>query len=346
MSSTLVLAQGLPEPPFYNDKQFKATVTGVTRLKDGRYASRYRVASGYQVTAKGGIIIKPKNSTFDKKKVGKSGKKDEWGNEIPHQETKKKSYGIAKMIIRNRMRSMVNMLRRCTDRMRKPKLYFFTVTFLEGTPDDICYQFLNTWLTELRQQTVKRKKMLQSYLWVAERQKNGTIHFHIAIPHYMNAPRANRIMKHIILDLKNKSDKRLIHWSRKEIMKYNGVHITKNRDSKRPVNFAAGGKDKALANYLTKYITKNNTTMDHLAWHCSRDWSALVLGMTFTREEIARFTTGRNYEPEPLEGEYATFWRWAKFRPPDKFAQHLADINYELLRHVTRKSGDYLYQLN
>jgi hypothetical protein len=344
MSSSLVLAQGLPEPPFYNDKQFKATITGVTRLKDGRYASRYRVAPGYCVTAKGGIMVKPKNSTFEKKKVGKSGEIVDRLTEKPIEEMKKKSYGIAKMTIRNRMRAMINMLRRCADRMRKPKLYFFTVTFLEGTPDNICYRALNTWLTILRQKTDKREKMLHSYLWVSERQKNGTVHFHLAIPHYMNAPRANRIMKNILLDLKNKGE--LPEWPREKLVKYNGVDIAKNRDTRRPVNFAAGGKEKALANYLTKYITKNNTTMEHLAWHCSRDWSALVLGMTFTRQEMAQFTRGHHYEPEPLEGEYATFWRWSKFRPPDKFAQHLADINYELLRHVTGKAGDYLFQLN
>lgn len=327
-----VICQGIAEPPFYNDKQYKATMTGVTRLKDGRYASRYRVAAGYSVTAKGGIIVKPKNSTFDKKKVGKSG-------EHVDKIVNKKSYGIAKMIIRNRMRAMVNMLRGCVDRMRKPKLYFFTVTFKEGTPDAVCYRVLNTWLTILRQ-----KKMIHSYLWVAERQKNNTVHFHIAIPHYMNAPKSNRIMKNTLLDLKRKGE--LQHWPREQIVKYNGVDIAKNRKTKRPVNFAAGGKDRALANYLTKYITKNNTTMEHLAWHCSRDWSALVLGMTFTREEMALFTRGRHYEPEPLEGEYATFWRWAKFRPPEKFSQHLADINYELLRYVTGKTGDFLYQLN
>jgi hypothetical protein len=348
-----IICQGLPEPPFYYDKQFKATITGVTRLKDGRYASRYRVAPGYCVRADGGITIKPKILPSKKKNVGKcGGTVENFVDKLPGapgpviETAHKKSYGIAKQVIRNRMRAMINMLRSCASRMRKPKLYFFTVTFLEGTPDSVCYQMLNTWLTELRQETKKRKQMLKSYLWVAERQKNGTIHFHIAIPHYMNAPKANRLMKNVILDLKNKNDSRLQHWTRAEIVKYNGVHITKNKQTKRPVNFAAGGKDRALANYLTKYITKNDTTMENLAWHCSRDWSALIVGMTFTREEMARFTLGRHYEKEPLEGTYAVFWRWAKYRPPEKFSQHLADINYELLRYVTGKTGEYLYQLN
>lgn len=324
----VVIAQGLPEPPFYNEKQFKASVTGITRLKDGRYASRYRVANGYAVTAKGGIIVKKKPAQAVHKK-----------KQPTDQEPKIKAYGIAKQIVRNRMRAMVNMLRTCTDRMRKPKLYFFTITFQEGTADSICYQVMNTWLTILRQ-----RKMLHSYLWVAERQKNGTIHFHMAVPHYMKAPKANRIMKNCLLDLKRKGH--LQHWAREKIVKYNGVDIAKNRETKRPVNFAAGGKEKALANYLTKYITKNDTTMQHLAWHCSRDWSALILGMTFTREEIARFVTGRMLETDTLETTYCEFYRWAKFKPPDNFTRHLGNMNYELLYFVTGQQGQYLYQLN
>jgi hypothetical protein len=332
----VVIAQGTPEPPFYNEKLFKATITGLTRLKDGRYASRYRVASGYAVTAKGGIIVKPKVTG---KKVTAVKKQCADIVDNPGQETKKKAYGIAKQIIKNRMRAMVNMLRSCTDRMRKPKLYFFTVTFQESTSDDICYQVLNTWLTILRQ-----KKMLLSYLWVAERQKNGTIHFHIAIPHYMNAPKANRIMKNCLLDLQRKG--KLPSWAREKVVKYNGVDIAKNRETKRPVNFAAGGKERSLVNYLTKYITKNNTTMEHLAWHCSRDWSALILGMTFTREEVGRFVKGSMLEKNTLETSYCEFYRWEKFRPPARFTQHLGNMNYDLLYFVTGYQGQYLYQLN
>jgi hypothetical protein len=124
------------------------------------------------------------------------------------------------------------------------------------------------------------------------------------------------------------------------------VDIAKNRETKRPVNFAAGGKDRALANYLTKYITKNTTEMAHLAWHCSRDWSALILGMTFTRAELSTFVTGRMLETETLHTEYCEFYRWAKFRPPERFIRHLALMNYELLYFVTGKKGDYLYCLN
>jgi hypothetical protein len=328
----VIIARGVPETNIFHDKQFKASLTGITRLKEGKYRCRYRVASGYQITAQGHLTVKPKpagGKTVDKKADRLI--------EKPIERSKK--YTIAKQTVKNRMRAMVNMLRHCTDRMRKPKLYFFTITFESGTPDDTCYRSLNTWLTILRQ-----RKLILSYLWVAERQQNGTIHFHMAVPHYMYAKKVNRIMKNILLDLKSKGH--FPDWQRAAIARYNGVDIAKNRDTKRPVNFAAGGKDRALANYLTKYITKNDTQMDHLAWHCSRDWSALILGMTFTRGELGTFVKGRMLEKETLNTEYCEFYRWANFRPPEKLARHLAQMNYELLYFVTGKQGEYLFSLN
>jgi hypothetical protein len=164
------------------------------------------------------------------------------------------------------------------------------------------------------------------------------------VPHYMKVQTVNRKMKNVLLDLKKKG--KLPGWERGEIARYNGVHITKNKMTKRPVNFAAGGKDRSLTNYLTKYITKNDTKMEHLAWHCSRDWSALILGMTFTRGELASFVKGRHLDKEPLHTEYCEFYRWANFRPPDRFAGHLANINYDLLNFVTGNQGTHLFSTN
>jgi hypothetical protein len=327
-----LICKGIPEVPFYHDKPFKCTLTGLTRLKEGRYKSRYQLGGGYANTAQGHIIEKPKTAPVSKLSKLSAGEKR-------YQKPRKNTYGIAKQIIRNRMRAMVNMLQQSTARIRKPKLYFFTVSFLAGTADDLCYQVYNTWLTELRQQG-----LLLSYLWVAERQKNGTIHYHLAIPHYMNTPKANRIMRKILMDQKNKGN--LPDWDRKKLMKYNGVDIAKNRDTKRPVNFASNKKQKALAQYLTKYITKNDTEMNRLAWHCSRDWSALIIGMSFTRSELGKFVTGRMLDRDTLETEYAEFYRWTNFKPPEKFARHLGEMNYDLLHYVTGKKTDILFQLS
>ena len=336
-----VIVKGIADTTIFHEKRIKATISGLTVLKEGKYKGRYKLAHGYAMMAQGEIIVKPKDLTAVKPKTPKALKlnTDSMGEIEPHTTNRKKSYSIAKQIVRNRMRAMINMLQQSRDRIKKPKLYFFTVSFLAGTPDNLCYQVLNTWLTELRQ-----RKLLLSYLWVAERQGNGTIHFHLAVPHYMKAPYVNRIMKKILLDQKNKGA--LPDWDRKKLMKYNGVDIAKNRKTKRPLNFAAEGKGAALANYLTKYITKNNTEMGHLAWHCSRDWSGLILGMTFTRAELGKFVTRAMIDINCIETEYCSFYRWAKFKPPEKFARHLGEMNYGLLHWITQSEDNILYNLN
>lgn len=329
-----VIAQGMPETNIFNPKTFKASLTGITALKEGKYRCRYQVANGYGITAKGELIIKPKE-----KKAADQKKFTQVAPKLGEKSARDKNYRIAKQIVKNRMRAMVNMLQSNYDRIKKPKLYFFTISFLEGTTDNICYQVLNTWLTHLKQ-----KNLLLSYLWVAERQKNSTIHFHMAVPHYMNVQKVNRIMRIILLDQRNKGN--LPDWDRQKLMKYNGVDIAKNRKTKRPVNFASREKGAALANYLTKYITKNDIEMNRLAWHCSRDWSALILGMTFTRAELGKFVTRAMIDINSLETEYCSFYRWEKYKPPEKFAEHLGQMNYKLLDFVIDRKTEYLYQLN
>jgi hypothetical protein len=321
-----IIARGIPDTNFLHEKQFKCSLTGLTRMKEGRYRNRYQVSPGYAVTAKGEIIRKPK--TAQPKPQARAPI-----TVLPSEKKERKStYSVAKQIIRNRMRAMVNMMHVNTDRMRRPKLYFFTVTFLEGLADDICYQVYNTWLTELRQ-----RGLLLSYLWVAERQQNGTVHFHIAIPHYLNVHKANRVMRRVLVDQKNKGN--LPGWERMKLMRYNGVHISKNSKTGRPVNFAARGKQKALSHYLTKYITKNNTAMHRLAWHCSRDWSALVVGMAFTRKELGTFVKAAMIDLNSLHTKYVEFFRWQDYKPPDKIVQHLGRLNYDILHHVTESDA-------
>jgi hypothetical protein len=328
---TQVLAQGIRETTFLHEKTFKATTTGLTRLREGRYASRYRLGSGYAVTARGEIIVKPKPPGSPCKRP----KDPEKQLQDPKQP---RTYRIAKQVVRNRIRAMVNMLQRSRDRMGKPKLYFWTVTFPEGTPDAVCYRLHNIWLTSLRQ-----LGLLKSYLWIAERQKNGTIHYHLAIPHYLHHLRANAVMRQALLDLESKGANP--KWDRLALYKYNGVHIAKNKDTKREVNFASTKKERSLSRYLTKYLTKNDAELPHFAWHCSRDWSGLILGVTCTRTELGKFVTRRMLDLESLSTEYCEFYRWKNYRPPDPLVDHLARINYDLLLRITG-GGHYLYCLN
>lgn len=173
----------------------------------------------------------------------------------------KKNYKLNKSKVKNRIAAFASL------RQSKKKLYFVTITFPAVTTDEQAYTFFNIWLTRLRQE-----RLLGSYIWVAERQKIGTIHFHVLVNKFFNVVKTNIIMKEILTNRYNKNNEIFKGYNPKV---YNGVDLAKNRKTRRITNFANGGKSKSLSKYITKYITKNDTVFDRLIWHNSRDISKL-----------------------------------------------------------------------
>jgi hypothetical protein len=198
-------------------------------------------------------------------------------------------------------------------------LYFWTVTFPKGTDDNTAFILLNKWLTRLRQE-----KLLKEYLWVTERQQNKTIHFHIVINQKLDVKKANRYMRACIM---YSIDKNEIQWSRVQAMSYNGVDISKDRKTRRVTNFAKQNKQKSLSNYLTKYVTKNNETFSHLAWHSSRGYSNLITSVRFTSIEYQQSNCQNLlFTESPIETEWFIHYRW-KGEPPKDLLNYLAQIN-------------------
>lgn len=268
---------------------------------------------------------------------------------------RKKAYMINKREVRQRILAYIN------TQKGKKELYFWTVSFPEGTPDDVCYQAFNTWLTTLRNRQKDKfgklmPPMLKEYLWIAERQLGQrsapgktptlTIHFHIAIPHYMNVPKANTAMRTILKNLAKKGlmpgavcNARGERYYLPSIARYNGVDICKNRNTRRVINFAIKKGARALGNYLTKYVTKNNAGVadengntpipgfTHLAWHNSRGFSCLFTAVTFTIAEFTKF----GFRPflnkvRQFHMEFATFIPWL-FGPPPLLMEHFYQLN-------------------
>jgi hypothetical protein len=229
--------------------------------------------------------------------------------------TKAREYRIKKREVRQRLLGFIN-----TQKGSK-ELYFWTVTFPKGTPDNVAYQMFNIWLTALRQ-----RKMLKDYLWIAERQKVGTVHFHIAVPHKMSVKYANGMMQ---TTLKTFSKRGEIPFSVYACKRYNGVDIAKNRKTKRVTNFAIKKGTRALITYLTKYVTKNDTAFSHLAWHNSRGFSSIFTGVTFTIQEFVKFgfhdLIDRRKEKR-FSTEYFTFVPWLN-DPPTLITEHLYKLN-------------------
>lgn len=247
---------------------------------------------------------------------------------------RKKSYRVDKAKARQRILAMTN------TQKGKKNLFFWTVSFPEHTPDDVCYQAFNTWLTSLRQ-----RGMLKDYLWIAERQTGerlttdkaptNTIHFHIAIPHFMNVQRANAMMRTTLKTLARRGStpgavcdhKTDAVYFLPSIAKYNGVDICKHRKTRRVINFAVKKGSSALANYLTKYITKNDSEFPHLAWHNSRGYTCLFLGITCTLDEFKKAGFGGYLNRIRLfKMNFAVFQPWL-FGPPPAVEEHLYKLN-------------------
>lgn len=333
-------------PSFQHDLLIKATASGITVLTKRRYLQRYTGNKYSAVDINGRLYLKnsdlKKTIEMERSEGNKKGvrgpskpqKKHISGTQISnnfstsqteilpkyetlspkYRELSTRRYRVNKREVRQRLVGYMNTMK------GKKELYFWTVTFPKGTTDDVCYQVFNIWLTSLR-----KYRMLHEYLWVAERQQNTTIHFHIAIPHKMSVHRANRMMQGT---LKTFSRRGLLPFSVSQCNKYNGIDIAKNRNTRRVTNFAIKKGSRALATYLTKYVTKNDGEFKHLAWHNSRGYSALFTGVTFTVDEFKQFRFGfflnrtRVFEI----GDFAKFIPWLE-GPPPLLDDHLYQLN-------------------
>lgn len=342
------------------DYTVKATISGITILKQNRYKSRYTGSKAHAVDINGKLWLKAadlKKHLIDPNKVPTKKKAavtpvtaanttfveykstDFTDNLLTHEQDfltnlpvlstatgvpEKKGYKIHKREVRQRLLGMIH------TKAGKKELYFWTVTFPKGTPDDVAYQAFNTWLTTLRTKDKFGRRFLKNYLWVAERQDGkrltdpgksatNTIHFHIAIPHKMQVQHANGVMRTI---LKNLSIKLKIPFSTEQCKRYNGVDIAKNRNTGRVTNFAIKKGTRALTTYLTKYIAKNDARFPHLAWHNSRGFSSLITGITFTAAQFNAM-----YEKR-IDGEGREILvKWTHFLMPTGKATRLEEVD-------------------
>ena len=120
-----------------------------------------------------------------------------------------------------------------------------------------------------------------------------------------------------------------IEFSVFQCKRYNGVDIAKNRKEKKVTNFALGKRGRrALVTYITKYITKNDATFEHLAWHNSRGFSQLFTGITFTVEEFCNVFKLSGYvrRYSAINNEFFQFHPWLN-GPPGPVEGELLKLN-------------------
>jgi hypothetical protein len=317
----------LQTPGTHHVLENSASLTGVTLLKSGRYNLRHSGSKKLNILPNGNlerIGKRSSNSTSrgkSKQRMPNVHTENISNNSCPDNNLpvvkKVRTYVLKKSLVRLRLLNFINAQK------GEKELYFWTITFPPKLSDQLCYKYFNTWLTSLR-----IAKRLKNYLWVAERQAIGTIHFHIAIPHKMPVVYANKCMSII---LANGVRKKEFDWNLQAAKKYNGVDIAKNRKTKRVTNFAVKKGKKSLVMYLTKYVTKNDTEFYTYCWHCSRDFSNLILKVAFTDKELNNTGWELYLNHEKLfESEYCIFIPWVA-APPPPLLKYFADVNGMLL---------------
>lgn len=182
----------------------------------------------------------------------------------------------------------------------KKQCTFLTLTFISDVADRVAMRILNKFLTSMRQEVGAGFQ----YIRVAERQKNGNIHFHLILDRAINIIRFNSLWvltqyNEGLLAMSRQLD---LFISKEEIVARHEKLMSLYQDYKRareirdsksmqaiteklkeisigkllnPVDIKKVSSAGALAGYLTKYVTKNDAEFGCLAWSCSRGVSQM-----------------------------------------------------------------------
>lgn len=157
---------------------------------------------------------------------------------------------------------------------------FYSISFPGGISDEVAFRLWNVWLTRVRKYKAKFE-----YLWVTERQGNGTVHYHLITNSFLNIRVVNHYMAAAIGTAVARGE---CSWGDSSKELYNGVDVQRVHNAK------------GVSRYLTKYLTKKKKDKDgnvievdnrfkHLAWHCSRRVSALFTTQIVNGDYLTNF---------------------------------------------------------
>jgi hypothetical protein len=188
----------------------------------------------------------------------------------------KRAYKLNKSKIRQKINAFFNL------QATREFCAFYTITFPAGTGDDDAYKLFNLWQTRCR-----KGNGLKSFIWVAERQKNGTIHYHMLTNTHMPIKQVVEYMRTSLRPYAGKYG-----WNPATVDKYNGIDVDnvwypkRRKDSGSTQRRTRNDASRYLGRYITKYVTKSTATFTRLAWHESHDVAALFTAQNFDRGEI------------------------------------------------------------
>ena len=291
---------------------------GFAEIRQNNITSQFSGSSTFKAW-NGSIILKDKSP---KKTIIE--KMENEALKVVADEKIKTPYSLRKGKIRNKILNFFNL------NASKKFCAFYSISFPKGFPDALGYKIFNTWLTRCR-----KDANLRSYLWVAERQKNNTLHFHLITNNFMRISIVNGYMKECIRTQNNKEN---LGISKYIIDNYNGVDVDNIWESKKnrkaPKRLNKTEATRKISMYLTKYVTKNETKSDRLPWHCSRDISALFISINYTDVSMLEIADLISNNPDAVisyQKEYFTM-HFFKFQPLDEWYLPLTEINNQIYK--------------
>lgn len=193
---------------------------------------------------------------------------------------------------------------------------FGTFSFIAPVDDKTGQSILNKFLVQCR----KKFPSLQ-YFWVAERQENGNIHFHMILNKRLAIGRWNALW---VLSQYNSGlvghDEFGSEISKEEIMRLyaldqkegfrggvsrKGKKISRIQAVLNPLDLKTVKSIGALSSYLTKYITKQekNKPFGCAVWHCSRRVSRMFTRQTVGPSAFRYMKSFANYGVDKKTGE-------------------------------------------
>jgi hypothetical protein len=285
---------------------FKLSYTSIVKIKTEANtmfggSSRFRLVDGELIELSKEEIVSPKVA---KKKTGSHSNQDMAQPESKNNTEEKRAFRLNKSKVKKKCHAL--------SRLEKSKkfLAFYSISFPIGLPDENAYKIFNTWLTRCR-----KGANLNTYLWVAERQKNETIHFHLLTNDFMPIKQVNGYMAKCLLSEKKKGVEVLKDI---DLEKYNGVDVKK-----------VGKNKNGIISYLAKYVTKNEVEFYRLPWHCSRDVSRLFTSINYDEVEEDKYWDQLPKWADDYLYKEEKYYKVAgfKFRPKNELYKDLDIIN-------------------
>ena len=248
--------------------------------------------------------------------------------------TEKPLYKINKQRVRKRLTAL------CRLEKSKQFLAFYSISFPVKTADNVIYQIFNKWLTNCR-----TRYGLTTYVWVCERQKNGTLHFHLLTNNRMEIQTINKAMARSIETTVNQG---LAEWGSSSKTLYNGVDVDcvqKPKKRQHETREAYRKRIKAYSRstiyerirwatlYMTKYMTKNDETFTHMPSHCSRDISQLFTSIVLSDKDAEIYLKEMIDDPNKYD-----------IRQNDRMTFYIfKDIQPEIVYSMLDKLNNILY---